>query len=121
MKFLETKIHGYLDYSIALVLLFIPSLFRLETHTMQSLIFYILGIFTIFLSLQTDYEAGIYKVIPMEAHIFIEILSGLFFALSPWIFGFAAKVFMPHLFCGLVVVVLALASKTQNSTFHKLF
>ncbi|MDP5200325.1 SPW repeat protein [Flavobacterium sp. DG2-3] len=121
MKFLETKLHGYLDYSIGLLLLFMPSLFRLEAHTAQSLIFYIFGIFTIFLSLQTDYEAGIYKLLPMEAHIVIEILSGLFFALSPWIFGFAGKVFLPHLLFGSIAVFLALATKTQNSIFQRLF
>ncbi|GGF22532.1 SPW repeat protein [Flavobacterium limi] len=121
MKFLETKFHGYIDYLIGLLLLFVPSLFGLEAHSVQSLIFYIFGIFTIFLSLQTDYEAGIYKLLPMEAHIFIEILSGIFFALSPWIFGFAGKVFLPHLLGGSIVVFLALATKTHNSTLHRLF
>jgi len=83
MKFLDTKIHGYLDYTLGLSLIFIPSLFGFEANTVQSLIFYILGIFTIFLSLQTDYEAGIYKLLPMETHLYIEIISGFFLALSP--------------------------------------
>lgn len=121
MKFLNTKTHGYLDYTIGLSLLLVPSSFGLEANTIQSLIFYILGIFTIFLSLQTDYEAGIYKLLPMETHIYIEILSGLFLALSPWILGFSANVFLPHLLFGGLFMFLALTTKTQNSFFHRLF
>ncbi len=121
MKFLDTKIHGYLDYTIGLFLLFIPTLFGLEANTIQSLIVYILGIFTIFLSLQTDYEASIYKLLPMETHIYIEILSGLFLALSPWILGFAAHVFLPHLLFGGLILCLAMATKTQNRFLHRLF
>lgn len=121
MKFLDTKIHGYLDYLIGLSLLFVPSLFGLEANTVQNLIFYISAIFTIFLSLHTDYEAGIYKLLPMETHIYIEILSGLFLALSPWILGFAANVFLPHLLFGGLILFLALATKAQNSFFHRLF
>jgi len=121
MKFLDTKIHGYLDYTLGLSLIFIPSLFGLEANTVQSLIFYILGIFTIFLSLQTDYEAGIYKLLPMETHLYIEIISGFFLALSPWILGFAVHVFLPHLLFGGLILFLALATKTQNSFFHRLF
>jgi len=119
MKFLDTKFHGYLDYTIGILLLFIPSVMHLEAHTAQSLIFYIFGIFTLFLALHTDYEAGLYKLLPVEVHVVIEVVTGLFFALSPWIFGFAGKVFFPHLFFGVMTIVLSLGTKTQDNSLSR--
>lgn len=113
MKFLEPKVHGYLDYTIGTLLLFIPSVFQLEPHTAQSIIFYIFGIFSIFLSLQTDYETGLYKLLPLEAHLIIDLLSGFFLAISPWIFDFSEKVFLLHVFFGTIILGMSLATKLQ--------
>lgn len=121
MKFLESKVHGYLDYAVGTLLLFIPSIFQLEVHTAQSIIFYILGIAIFFLSLQTDYEFGLYKILPMEIHVFIEILLGLFMILSPWIFGFSHKAIFPHLLFGFVLIILGLATKTEGRTLNRIY
>lgn len=121
MKFLNTKLHGYVDYTISIVLLFIPSILHLQAHTIQSLLFYIFAVFILFLSLQTDYEAGLYKVIPVQGHLCIEVLAGLFFAVSPWIFGFAPRVFVPHLSFGFLIIAVGLTTKTKHGIRLKLF
>jgi hypothetical protein len=121
MKFLDTRLHGYVDYALATLLLFIPAIFRLEANTTQSIIFYIFSIFTFFLSLQTDYEHGLYKLLPMQAHLLIEIVSGLFLAASPWIFGFASVVFVPHLLFGAFVIMIGLMTAPESSRFNRLY
>lgn len=121
MKFLNTKLHGYVDYIISIVFLFIPSMLHLEAHIIQSLLFYIFAVFILFLSLQTDYEAGLYKVIPVQIHLCIELLAGLFFGISPWIFGFAQSVFLPYLFFGALIIAVSLSTKTKHRIRLKLF
>lgn len=119
MKFLTTKLYGFINYIFAILLFFMPTFLDLQAHTAESIIFYVFGIFTIFLSLQTDYELGVYKVLPMEIHIYIEIVCGLFFALSPWIFNFASKTFLPYLFFGGLLISLAVATGTFSKSLFR--
>ncbi|WP_125721285.1 SPW repeat domain-containing protein [Flavobacterium ustbae] len=117
MKLLTARVQGFLDYLLALLLFFMPTLLHLEANTVQSIIFYLFGIFIIFLSLQTDYKAGVYKLLPMEVHIYTKLVCGLFFAFSPWIFNFANKIFLPYLFFGGITIFLAAATKTFTKRF----
>ena len=121
MKFLDTKVHGYIDYALASILLFIPAMFHLQANTAQSIIFYVFSILTFFLSLQTDYEHGLYKLLPMQLHLLIEIILGLFLAASPWIFGFAGMVFIPHLLFGVLVILIGLMTMPQSSRFNRVY
>lgn len=115
MKIINLKREGYLDYALGAMLFFIPDIFHIEPHTSQSLLFYMYGIFVIFLSLHTDYKAGLYKLLPAEAHLGIEIASGLFFVLSPWIFGFVAKTFLVHVLTGGVMILLNAGAVKNNA------
>lgn len=119
MKLITVKRNGYLDYVIGILLLFIPVVLKLQPHSIQSLLFYIYGIFTIFLSLNTDYKAGLYKVLSSEAHFFIEIIAGLFFMLSPWVFGFVSKTYLPHLCLGGLIVLLSIGARIGSKKFSR--
>lgn len=104
MKVIPTRIHGMLDYGMALILLASPWLFGfVEIGTeARSVIPILLGIATAAMSLFTDYEWGALRVIPMKAHLGIDIAAGIFLAASPWIFGFANEVYLPHLILGIL-------------------
>lgn len=113
MKIIDTKVHGYVDYGMGFVLLLIPSLLHLKSDRLESMIFYILGILMLFYSILTDYQFGIYKVLPMKLHLYVDILSGVFLAASLWIFGFYHSVFMVHVILGLIVIGSALITKSK--------
>ena len=72
----------------------------------------ILGVTMLIYSMFTDYEFGALRILPVKAHLFIDLLSGTFLAASPWILGFADYVFLPHLVLGIAEIGAALVTKT---------
>ena len=67
---------------------------------------------TIFYSIITDYEWGAAKVLVMPVHLSIDLMIGIFLALSPWILGFSKYIYLPHLLLGSLEVLVSLLSKT---------
>jgi hypothetical protein len=48
----------------------------------------------------------------MRAHLAMDGLSGALFLVSPWLFGFADRVWVPHLVFGLFEIGAALTTRT---------
>ena len=100
MRFIPTRVHGVLDYMTAGVLIAAPSLLNFRKDGMQRWLPIALGVGTIGYSLLTDYELGLFKVIPMPMHLALDAANGALLAASPWLFGFAEEVSAPHLGLG---------------------
>jgi hypothetical protein len=113
MKIIDTKTHGYIDYIMGIFLLASPSLFSLNMQGMESIIFYINGAAVILYSLLTNYEVGLIKIIPMKGHLILDILSGIFLAASPWLFGFSDLVYGPHLVLGILEICAVLMTESR--------
>jgi hypothetical protein len=107
MKFIPTKIHGILDYAVGLFLIAAPWLFRFAKGGAETYVMVTFGLAAIVYSLLTYYEYGIAKIITMRVHLGLDIISGLFLAVSPWLFGFSDYVYLPHVALGLLEVVVA--------------
>lgn len=107
MRFLSTRVHGVLDYAVGLLLVFLPRLFGFQTGGYEEKIPVILGVSAIAYSLITRYEYGLFKVLPFKLHLGLDVASGLVLASSPWLFGFADRVWGPHLCFGLFEIVAA--------------
>src|SRR3712207_5392896 len=71
-----------------------------------------LGAAILIMSLITNYELSLAKVIPMPLHLSVDAAGGLLLAASPWLFGFADQVFWPHLIIGLLEIGAALTTRT---------
>lgn len=104
MRFLSTKVHGYLDYLVGALLIASPWLFDFNRGGAETWVPVILGASTIVYSLLTDYELGATKGISMPTHLTLDLVSGIFLAASPWIFGFNEYVYVPHLVMGIMEV-----------------
>jgi hypothetical protein len=113
MKPIDTKTHGYLDYIMGIFLIAAPFLFNLNVDGIESRILYIVGAMALVYSLLTRYELGLIKVIPMNIHLILDIISGLLLAASPWIFGFADIVYAPHLILGIIEISAALLTNSK--------
>jgi hypothetical protein len=74
-----------------------------------------LGVGTIGYSLLTDYELGLFKVIPMPMHLALDAANGALLAASPWLFGFAEEVSAPHLGLGLFEIVVTASSQATSA------
>jgi len=114
MKIIDRKTHGYLDYLVGLLLIAAPFIFNFYEGGSESWIPIILGAGTIVYSLITDYELGVVGMIPMKTHLTIDVVSGIFLAASPWLFGFADHIFWPHLLVGIIEILVPLMTDPDS-------
>jgi hypothetical protein len=112
MRFISTRTHGVLDYLIGALLIVAPYLLGFADGTAAQWVPQILGAGAIIYSLLTNYELGAVRVIPMPVHLILDIGSGVLLAASPWLFGFADRVFWPHLILGLAEIGAGLMTRT---------
>ncbi len=82
---LDSRIHGGIDYGVVMFLLISPAYFGLGDITSKCT--YGLGIVHLLLTICTQYELGIFKIIPFKIHGMIElgvsiVLIGLAFFLG---------------------------------------
>ena len=61
----------------------------------------------------TDYEKSLLRLISMKNHLLIDFLSGIFLAISPWLFEFKDIVYLPHLIFGITAIIVAILTKTK--------
>lgn len=116
MRFLSTRVHGYADYLVGVLLIAAPWLLVFARGGAETWIPVILGAGAIVYSLLTNYELGAVGAIPMPVHLGLDALSGLLLAASPWLFGFSDYVWAPHLILGLFEIGAALATKTTPTS-----
>jgi hypothetical protein len=120
MKIVPAYMHGIVDYLGGLFLLMVPNLFGFaDLGGPAVLIPRILGVIVLAQALITDYEVGLFKLMPMRMHIINDYVASLFLAASPWVFGFAdqpTNVWMPHLVTGLAVFVVSLMTEQYPRT-----
>ena len=114
MRFLPTRVHGVIDYLTGLLLVASPWLFGFaDAGGAAQWLPVVLGAGAILYSLLTDYELGAVRLIPVPAHLGLDFASGALLAVSPWLFGFAGLVWLPHLLIGLFEVVISLVTRTR--------
>lgn len=116
MRVIETKTHGYIDYIMGLLLIAAPWLFGFANGGAETWLPVVLGAGAILYSLMTDYEMGATRTLSMRTHLTLDLMSGALLAVSPWLFGFADVVWMPHLIFGLLEVGASLMTKTHPAT-----
>lgn len=113
MHLIPTSVHGVLDYTVGALLIAAPWLLGFASNDAQAIVPIALGAGAIAYSLLTRYELGLFPVISMTGHLWLDGLSGVFLALSPWIFGFADVIWWPHVLFG--VLEIGAAMLTQHS------
>lgn len=112
MRFIPTRIHGLMDYAMGVLLIVAPWLLGFAAGGAEAWVPVILGLGAIAYSLFTDYELGVVRKIPMTTHLGLDAGSGVVLAASPWIFGFADLVYLPHLILGLIEIGAAATTRT---------
>lgn len=115
MRPIDSMLHGILDYVVSVALIVMPTVLGLgsgpETWVPVSL-----GIVGIMYSLITHYELGAVRVLPFRVHLTLDAFHGVVLALSPWLFGFTSRVYLPHLLFGLAELVVILLTRPAVDT-----
>src|SRR4051794_19022614 len=109
---------GVADYSLGSMLMLAPgSLGFAERPGMASALPRAMGAGGLLYSLLTRYELGVVRVVPMRAHIALDMISGALLAASPFVFGFArrnVRTWLPHVAVGISEVLIAAFSDDRS-------
>lgn len=111
MDFIRTKLHGAIDYLIALALIITPFVMDQSYETAAgTYVPLVLGAMLLLISVCTDYNAGFIKVLDMRVHLLFDLGTALVLLTSPWVFGFDKDVSKPYLFMGAALMLVAVVS-----------
>jgi len=113
MKFIEPRVHGFIDYFIGILLVVGPTLFNFE-NAIEVFIPTLFGVIEITFSLLTRYEFGLFPVMSMRQHVRLDMITGALLAASPWIFGFSDLMWQPYVVLGGFQMMVALFTNTHS-------
>jgi len=89
MKFVTRKIHAFLDYPVAVALMALPFLLGLGDSSPLAVPLSVgTGIAAFLLTLLTDHELGVFRVIPYKGHLAVDALVGIVFVIAPFLLAF---------------------------------
>jgi hypothetical protein len=118
MKIIPSRIHTYIGLVIGAVLIAAPWIFGFDDESAPTWTAIIVGAFLLVNELMTKSPSSPVKLIPMKAHIAIEIVTGIVLAASPWLFDFADledKAWIPHVVVGVLVAAYALLTDPTDT------
>jgi len=111
MKIIPLKFHEILDYVTVIAFLLIPSLFALSGT--PAYLSYILASVHLLMTLLTNFQFGIWKVIPLQIHKIVERIVGPVLIAVPWIFRFSGDLTARYVFIGAGIVILIVGAMTN--------
>jgi hypothetical protein len=89
MKILNAKVHGYLDYLVVLIFLAAPSLLHLSM--LPAAISYTLAAVHLLVTIATDFQLGLLKVLHLKWHGIIELIVGPVLIALPFVLGMGSE------------------------------
>lgn len=110
---LSTKSHAVWDYLAGPVLIGSPWLFSFSTDLQAVWPIVVAGALVLILAIFTNYEGGLIKEVLMTLHLGLDRLIGGLLGASPWLLGFADRIYWPHLILGLLLLFLGLLTERK--------
>jgi hypothetical protein len=90
LRFVTRQVHAFLDYPVAVSLMAMP--FELQIGAANPIarwLSVVTGVAAFALTLLTDHELGVWRVLPYWFHVTVDRIVGVTFALTPIALGFA--------------------------------
>jgi hypothetical protein len=116
MRFLSTRNHGLIGSMAIAAALTAPVVLRLDDVPASSWTLRLWGTSGNALAATTDFELGAVRVIPMPAHLAIDVVMGASLATGPWLLGGATagrRHWLPHALVGGTEILLAFVIRTR--------
>ena len=105
-RFMTRKLHAYIDYPVALGLIVMPFVLGLgASHPLAQLLSVVTGFAALALTLMTDHETGVFKVLPYRLHLAVDGAVGVVFLAAPFLLGFAGLDALYYWVIGATVLV----------------
>ena len=115
--FIPTAFYGVLNYILAFTLIASPWLFGYADVSSAALLIPIyIGWLQFIMAVFVDNETGFVKQFPMQMHCVLDVVMGFILLVSPWLWSFSSKVFLPQLLLGLLLFCMGLFTKKSPFT-----
>lgn len=116
MRFITKQIHAYLDYPVAISLMALPFLLGLgESSPLAVQISVATGVAALILTLLTDHQLGVFRVIPYKFHLLVDFMVAIVFILAPFVFSFTGlDAYYYWVIGGTVLLVVAMHKSTEE-------
>ena len=113
---INTRTHAVIDYVVGILLLIAPYVLGFANGGPEQWTPQILGALTLIVSLLTTYEYSLVKLVPFRIHLGIDVVEALLLLVSPWLFGFASRIWWPHVLVGVIeLLVIAFSWRSRPS------
>ena len=117
---ITSRMHAMLDYPLGVVLILAPWIFGFSDVGGAAVALpIIVGAMAILQSLITDWELSIANIVPLPAHLMLDVAAGLVLAVSPFVFGFSdedANAWVPHVVAGVGLIGAGLLTQRTRET-----
>jgi len=107
------KFHAYIDYPVAFGLLAMP--FLLGFSGIALWLSVATGAAALVLTLLTNHETGLIKILPYSLHLAVDGMVGVAFVLAPFILGFAGLSMAYYLVIGATVLAVVGLHRAEPS------
>lgn len=88
-RFITRKVHALIDYPIAAILIAAPIVLGIgASNPLARYLSIVVGVAALVLTLLTDHETGVIRVLPYEFHVLVDRLVGVTFLIAPFLLGF---------------------------------
>lgn len=112
--FISTTFFGYFGYLLAIVTGSSPWLFGFYHVGGASLFLPLLaGWFQLLMCIFSNTKAGMVGVFPIQMHCALNVFSGFYLLIAPWLYEFSPKVFWPHLILGGLILLMGVFVKNS--------
>jgi hypothetical protein len=123
MKFLSPRTHTIIGFIVGIALLLAPNIFGFSDVGGAAVVVpRIIGIIVILSELTVRGSFSGMGMVPMKAHLAMDVVMGAFLALSPWLLGFSdqeTNAWVPHLIVGILMIGYALVTRTNEQAVRQ--
>lgn len=90
LRFVTKTMHAYLDYPVAASLIGMPLLLQLgQSNPAARWLSMATGVAAFVLTLFTDHQLGVFRILPYSVHLAVDSLVGVVFVFAPLFLGFS--------------------------------
>ena len=90
VRFVTRRVHAWIAYPVAISLMVMPFVLGLGAQNPIALwLSVVTGVAAFVLTLLTDHELGVFRVLPYWFHVAVDRIVGVTFVAAPLLFGFS--------------------------------
>ena len=120
--FISTTFYGFFNHILALTLIASPWLFGYANVSSAALFLPIyMGWLQLIMAIFADNKASFIRQLPMQTHLVIDVFMGFILVISPFLYNFSDKVFLPQLLLGFLLIgmgIFTVRSPFLNKPHH---